>query len=165
MPKQYRLMAAYNRQMNQQFYAACAELSDAQRREDRGAFFGSIHGTLNHLLLVDRLWLGGFKKDSVAYGALNEELYADFAELRTERDQTDNDILAWAETLTPAGLELDFNDSLTLPTWLTVMHFFNHQAHHRGQLSVLLSQCKADYGVTDIPWVAGMAALATEQSP
>jgi uncharacterized damage-inducible protein DinB len=164
MPKQYRVMAAYNQQMNQQFYAACAELSDAQRREDRGVFFKSIHGTLNHLLLVDRLWLGGFKKDSVAFGTLDEELYADFKELRAEREKTDSDILAWADTLTPEVLELDFNESLALPTWLTVMHFFNHQTHHRGQLSALLSQCKLDYGVTDIPWVKGMAALAAEQS-
>ena len=89
-------MAAYNRQMNQQFYAACAELSDAERKQDRGIFFNSIHGTLNHLLLVDRLWLGGFTKNSVAFASLGEELYADFAELSAEREQTDADILAWA---------------------------------------------------------------------
>jgi uncharacterized damage-inducible protein DinB len=161
MLQQYRVMAAYNRQMNQQFYTACAELSDAERKQDRGIFFNSIHGTLNHLLLVDRLWLGGFTKKSVAFGSLDEELYADFAELSTEREQTDANILAWAETLTPELLEAPFNEHLALPTWLTVTHFFNHQTHHRGQLSALLGQCGQDYGVTDIPWAAGIAELAT----
>ncbi|MGI9290470.1 MAG: DinB family protein [Gammaproteobacteria bacterium] len=160
MPQQYRLMAAYNRKMNQQFYAACAELDDAARKQDRGAFFKSIHGTLNHLLLVDRLWLGGFKKESVAYSALDEELFADFAELRAARDDMDEAIIAWANTLTEAQLKEPFNDSLDIPLWLTVTHFFNHQTHHRGQLSALLSQCGGDYGVTDIPWVPGMADLA-----
>jgi uncharacterized damage-inducible protein DinB len=161
MLQQYRVMAAYNRQVNQQFYAACAELGEVELKQDRGVFFTSIFGTLNHLLLVDRLWLGGFTKNSVAFNSLDEELYAGFAELRTERERTDADILAWADTLTLEQLEAPFNEHLAFPTWLTVMHFFNHQTHHRGQLSALLGQCGLDYGVTDIPWVDGMAALAS----
>jgi uncharacterized damage-inducible protein DinB len=161
MLQQYRVMAAYNRQMNQQFYAACAELTDAERKQDRGVFFKSIHGTLNHLLLVDRLWLGGFTKNSVAFGSLDEELYADFVELSTAREQMDTDILAWVETLTMELLEAPFNEHLAFPTWLTVTHFFNHQTHHRGQLSAMLAQCGQDYGVTDIPWATGIAELAT----
>ena len=94
------------------------------------------------------------------FNSLDEELYADFAELRTERERTDVDILAWADTLTLEQLEAPFSEHLAFPTWLTVMHFFNHQTHHRGQLSALLGQCGLDYGVTDIPWIDGMAALA-----
>jgi len=161
MLQQYRVMAAYNRQMNQQFYASCAKLSEAELKEDRGVFFKSILGTLNHLLLVDRLWLGGFTKNSVSYGSLDEELYADFAELRAERERMDADILAWVDTLTPEQLEAPFNEHLAFPTWLTITHFFNHQTHHRGQLSAMLGQCGLDYGVTDIPWAEGMAALVS----
>ena len=161
MLQQYRVMAAYNRQVNQQFYRACAELSDAERKQDRGAFFKSIHGTLNHVLLVDRLWLGGFTKNSVAFGSLDEELYADFAELRHERERLDADIAAWVDTLTVAQIEAPFNETLAYPTWLTLTHFFNHQTHHRGQLSALLSQCGQNYGVTDLPWVDGIAELAS----
>ena len=161
MLQQYRVMAAYNRQMNQQFYAACAELTDAERKQDRGVFFKSIHGTLNHLLLVDRPWLGGFTKNSVAFGSLDEELYADFVELSAAREQMDSDILAWVDTLTMELLEAPFNEHLKFPTWLTVTHFFNHQTHHRGQLSAVLAQCGQDYGVTDIPWATGISELAS----
>jgi uncharacterized damage-inducible protein DinB len=164
MLQQYRVMAAYNQQMNQQFYAACAELSEAELKQDRGAFFKSIFGTLNHLLLADRLWLGGFTDKPVAFGTLDEELYADFDELRRQRALTDADILAWAETLTEATLQTPFSEHLSFPTWLTVTHFFNHQTHHRGQLSALLGQCNRDYGVTDIPWVEGLAALAEAET-
>jgi len=159
--QQYRVMAAYNRQVNRQIYAACESLSEAELKQDRGAFFTSIHGTLNHLLLVDRLWLGGFTGQTVAFGSLDEELYANFAELREGRERTDAEIIAWADTVTPAGLAEPFNERLTFPRWLAVTHFFNHQTHHRGQLSALLSQCGLDYGVTDLPWVEGMAELAS----
>ena len=161
MLQQYRVMAAYNRQMNQQFYAACETLGEAELKKDRKVFFTSIHGTLNHLLLVDRLWLGGFTGNPQAFGSLDEELYANFSELRTERERTDEDIVEWANTLVMDSLEAPFNERLSFPTWLTVTNFFNHQTHHRGQLSALLGQCGLDYGVTDIPWVDGMAELAS----
>lgn len=161
--QQYRVMAAYNRQVNRQIYAACESQSESELKQDRGAFFGSIHGTLNHLLLVDRLWLGGFTDEPVAFGSLDEELYEDFAELREARERTDADIIAWADTLKPADVAEPFNERLTFPRWLAITHFFNHQTHHRGQLTALLSQCGLDYGVTDLPWVEGMADLAAAQ--
>jgi uncharacterized damage-inducible protein DinB len=161
MLKQYRVMAAYNKQMNQQFFSACAELRSEQLKEDRGVFFGSLHSTLNHLLLVDRIWLGGFTDNPMPFGGLDEELYAGFSELRVEREKTDADIEAWAATLTQEKLDSPFSEQLNFPTWLAVTHFFNHQTHHRGQLSALLSQCDLDYGVTDIPWVPGIADLAS----
>src|SRR5262249_50719318 len=94
-----RAMARYNRWMNERLYECCAGLSDAERKADRKAFFGSIHGTLNHLLLGDRLWLGRFLARPYRIGSLADELYADFAELRRERAKTDAEILEWVETL------------------------------------------------------------------
>jgi uncharacterized damage-inducible protein DinB len=158
--QQVHALATYHRQMNRQFYAACARLSEAELKKDRGAFFKSIFGTLNHMLLTDRLWLSGFTGQSIAFGSLDEELYDNFDELRAERERTDADIEAWVETLTTEVLEAPFSEQLTFPRWLTVTHFFNHQTHHRGQLSALLSQCGVDYGATDLPWIEGVAAQA-----
>lgn len=161
MVEQFRTLAAYHRQMNRQFYAACGELGEAELKQDRGAFFKSIFGTLNHMLLTDRLWLGGFTGNPIAFSTLDEELYDNFDELRAERERTDAEIEAWAETLTSEALQEPFNESLRYPLWLTITHFFNHQTHHRGQLSALLSQCGVDYGTTDLPWVEGIAERAS----
>ncbi len=161
MVEQFRTLAAYHRQMNRQFYAACVELGEAELKQDRGAFFKSIFGTLNHMLLTDRLWLGGFTGNPIAFSTLDEELYDNFDELRAERERTDAEIEAWAETLTSEALQEPFNESLRYPLWLTITHFFNHQTHHRGQLSALLSQCGVDYGTTDLPWVEGIAERAS----
>jgi uncharacterized damage-inducible protein DinB len=156
--EQIKTLAAYHRQMNRQIYAACAKLDDSELKQDRQVFFKSIFGTLNHMLLTDRLWLGGFTGQSVVFGALDEELYGNFPELHAERQQTDDDIQTWVDTLTHAALGEPFNEALRYPLWLTVTHFFNHQTHHRGQLSAMLSQCGLDYGTTDLPWVEGIPA-------
>jgi uncharacterized damage-inducible protein DinB len=154
--QQTRLLAAYNRSMNQQLYAVCAKLPDVERRRDRQVFFHSIHGTLNHLLLVDRLWFGSFVGKPVSFVALDQELYAGFDELRRERDVTDTRICEWAGRLRGAELTAPFTSGGRqpgYPLWVVVTHFFNHQTHHRGQLTALLSQQGLDYGVTDLPWV------------
>lgn len=153
-----RTMARYNRWMNGRLYDVCAAVSDAERRRDAGAFFKSIHGTLNHLLLADRIWMGRFTAQPfTAAKSLDQELYADFAELRTEREKEDARILAWTESLTDPALnrELVFTtlanpQERRLPLAFALMHFFNHQAHHRGQLTTLLSQLGIDYGPTDL---------------
>ena len=157
---QARLMASYNRWMNERLYEVCSQLSDEERKRDRNAFFGSIHGTLNHLLLGDKIWLGRFEGKSFAVTSLDQELYADFTELHKERTSMDARIDNWAAGLTEDVLagELHFT-SVVNPTprsydmWVTVTHFFNHQTHHRGQLTALLSQCGRDYGVTDLIWL------------
>jgi uncharacterized damage-inducible protein DinB len=161
MLQQFRMLAAYQRQMNRQFYAACAQLGEAELKQDHGAFFKSIFGTLNHMLLTDRLWLGGFIGDPISFGTLYDELYDNFDEQRAERELTDAAIKAWVETLTVEALKEPFSDGLQLPLWITVTHFFNHQTHHRGQLSALLSQCGVDYGATDLPWIEGVVAHAS----
>ena len=156
--QQVHALAVYHRQMNRQFYAACSRLDEAELKKDRGVFFKSIFGTLNHMLLTDRLWLGGFTGQSIEFSSLDEELYNKFDEQRAERERTDAAIQIWVELLTNEALQAPFSEQLTLPLWLTVTHFFNHQTHHRGQLSALLSQCGVDYGTTDLPWVDGVAA-------
>lgn len=98
--QQARDMASYNQWMNQRLFSVCAEIPDSQRRRDRGAFFKSIHGTLNHLLLADRIWLGRFFGNPHRARSLDEELYHDFDELRRERERTDGDIVRWAATVT-----------------------------------------------------------------
>ncbi|WP_211213527.1 DinB family protein [Solimonas variicoloris] len=152
-----RTMAAYNRWMNERLHEACAQLPDTRRREDLGAFFKSIHGTLNHLLLADRVWLGRFTGMPFRAAALDQELYAGFAELRVERERTDAAIEAWSATLTAhdfAG-ELSYTrisspQPVRLPFWRALVHFFNHQTHHRGQITTLLKQSGIDPGVTDL---------------
>ena len=155
--EQARLFAAYNTSMNDKLYGACATLSDEDRKRDRGAFFHSIHGTLNHLLLADSVWLGRFEKQPFAIRGLDQELYASFDELRAHRTAMDTRIDRWAHSLTDAALDakLEFTSALTKRThtatlWKLALHLFNHQTHHRGQLTTLLSQAGVDYGSTDL---------------
>jgi uncharacterized damage-inducible protein DinB len=159
-------MNRYSRWMNERQYDQCASLTDAARREDRGAPFHSIHGTLNHLLLADRMWLGRFTGNLFPAKSLDQELYSDFEELRAARASTDAEIKAWVASLTEERLAADFTftmmtlpQTLTLPLWFTVQHFFNHQTHHRGQLTALLEQAGVDVGVTDLLRVPGGPTL------
>ncbi len=165
---QYKVLARYNRWMNEQLYALAGELTDEQRKRDLGAFFRSIHGTFNHLLLTDRAWLARFTGDRalatvtasngerIALRSLDQELFADFTELRRVREETDSFIETWVGTLTPDQLAamLAYRDSkgrpYEHPLWWAVSHFFNHQTHHRGQVTTLLSQLGRDPGVTDL---------------
>ena len=150
-------MARYNRWMNERLFGCCAQLSDEERKRDVRAFFKSIHGTLNHLLLADRVWLGRFTGKPFVVTSLAQELYSDFSELRAERASTDAAIVDWAGSLTTEDFarELSYTGITNpkprrYPFWLVVAHFFNHQTHHRGQLTTLLSQRGLDPGVTDL---------------
>lgn len=152
------LMAEYNRWMNGKVYAACAGLADEERRRDRGAFFKSIHGTLDHLLWGDRNWLGRFDGNSYPTGPVNELLYPDFAELRAAREAMDETLLAWSGQVTPDWLAEPMTWSSRLygftqthPRWVQVVQMFNHQTHHRGQVLTLLTQLGVDVGPTDVP--------------
>ena len=156
-----RTMARYNRWMNRRLYECGAKLTDAQRKEDRRAFFKSIHGTLNHLLLADNIWMGRFEGKPFAATSLAQELHADFAELRHGREAMDERILDWAGALTEETLagELRYTSIVNpaprrLPMSLAVVHFFNHQTHHRGQVTTLLFQAGIDPGITDLMWMA-----------
>lgn len=165
-PTYCQAMAAYNHWMNQRLYAICAQLSDEARCADRGAFFKSIHGTLNHLLVGDRIWIGRFLQQSLTQAKVADELYSNFAELRQQRDITDRQILDWAATLSGDWLSQPFTyrsgldgKTRTFPAWLLVTHLFSHQTHHRGQLTTLLMQQGYDPGVTDLPWMPEIGAI------
>lgn len=150
-------MARYNRWMNRKIYACCASLPEAERLRDRGAFFKSIHGTLNHLLLADRVWMGRFTAQPFAVRSLDQVLYADFAELRRERVAEDERIVDWISALTEHDVDRELVYTSLVhpqprryPLQLALAHFFNHQTHHRGQITTLLSQSGVDVGVTDL---------------
>ncbi|MGF1526275.1 MAG: DinB family protein [Candidatus Competibacterales bacterium] len=161
-------MASYNRWINERLYAICAQLSDWDRKKDCGAFFKSIHGTLNHLLLGDKLWLGRFLGKPIQISSLDQELHHEFAELHKDRTATDDIIIDWAHSLTDDILAGDLQyTSIVDPAprkcemWLATAHFFNHQTHHRGQLTTLLNQFGQDIGVTDLIWLPGVVERNT----
>jgi uncharacterized damage-inducible protein DinB len=158
-----RALAGYNRWMNGKVYAVASKLTDDERKRDRGAFFKSIHGTLNHLLLADRVWMGRFKGvalpgDWMGPGgihSLDQELYGDFEQLRRERARTDDEIEAWVAGLSAESLAAPLRyvrkgKTYEEPLWQPVAHLFNHQTHHRGQVTTLLMQAGHDPGVTDL---------------
>lgn len=142
----FQRLARYNTLANRQLYDACAQLSDAERTRPRPAFFKSIHGTLNHILVSDRIWLTRFEGGTIPSTGLDTILYADFDELRAARVNEDRRIETFANRLTDTCL-MQFiryvnNQGRTLedPTDLLIAHFFNHQTHHRGQIHDLLTQ-------------------------
>jgi uncharacterized damage-inducible protein DinB len=153
-------MAAYNRWMNQKVYACAAALSDEERKRDLGAFFKSVHGTLNHLLLGDQAWMQRLHGQPVTLKTSADELYADFDALREARVRMDDELERWAGGLTDefAATPYRFFSVIlqrqhSIPGWATVVQVFNHQTHHRGQLTTLLKQLGQDPGVTDFPWM------------
>lgn len=157
---QFQTMARYNRWMNQKIYECCSGLSDEERKRDMRAFFKSIHGTLNHLLLADRVWMGRFTGKPFFVNSLDQELYADFDTLRSEREAEDNRITEWVASLSQEDVNEDLiytsivnPEPRRYPLWLALSHLFNHQAHHRGQVTTLLTQLGVDVGVTDLIWL------------
>lgn len=162
------LMAGYNEWMNVRLYAAAGRLAPADFAADRGAFFGSVCGTLNHIAVADTIWLRRFAGhpdagpvlDPVrrlpAPAALDEILFSDHAALAAHRRMLDTLIQDWAATLTDAALDATLRYSnmrgqpFERPLGALVLHFFNHQTHHRGQATTLLSQLGQDVGVTDL---------------
>ncbi len=154
-------MARYNRWMNQRVYACCADLSHEELKKDRAAFFRSIHGTLNHIILGDLIWLGRFTGEPfTAFSGLDDELYPDFDALRKARTRVDAEILEFIDALDESDIAGDLRYTTVInpaprvsPFWFALMHFFNHQTHHRGQVTTLLSQVGIDPGVTDLMWL------------
>jgi len=143
----FKRMACYNQWANARLYAACADLPDAERKQARPSFFGSIHRTLNHILVGDRIWLSRIVPwDAPLVIPLNSELYADFAELRREREMQDAYIVDYVDGLSEDRIAGDISYATTsgapniMPLGTILQHFFNHQTHHRGQAHDMLSQ-------------------------
>ncbi len=135
-----KMMAAYNRWANRLVYDAAGALSEDELHRDTGAFFGSIFGTLSHLLTADRVWLNRFTGEGPRPAALDERPYSTFPELRAAREIEDIRIIAYVDGLTEAQLAGQISYTpLTSPDPVqsrlapTLTHVFNHQTHHRGQ--------------------------------
>ena len=146
MKKRYEIFAAYNRWSNERLYHVVASLPDTDYRADGGAFFSSIHGTLNHMLVVDRIWMKRFTKIGDAPTRLDEILYDDLSSLRAARAEEDERIEDFISGLTANDLDgvLRYRTILNpvdieQPLAPALDHFFNHQTHHRGQVHCLLT--------------------------
>lgn len=154
-----RTMAAYNAEMNRRLYGAAARLSDDERRASRGAFWGSIHGTLTHILWGDRQWMWRFDNWPKPATPIKEsaQMIEGFAELRDAREKADGDITRWAHKVDDAWLGEDMvwfsgaaNREMRAPKGLLVAHVFNHQTHHRGQAHAMLTAAGQETGDTDL---------------
>lgn len=146
MRRHFQMFADYNRWANDRTYQACAELTDDEYRADTGAFFGSAHRTLNHLLTADRIWLRRMTGTGDAPDALDAVLFEEFAELRAARAAEDRRIIDFVETLDDERIAGAFTYTpisnpkpITQPLGPVLSHVFNHQTHHRGQVHMILT--------------------------
>jgi uncharacterized damage-inducible protein DinB len=156
-------MARYNRWQNENLYGVADTLSDQERRQERGAWFGSIHKTLSHLLWADNIQMSRFTAKVPRPSAgipQSASLYPDWSALKDERMRFDGIIIDWADVADEAWLAGDltyFSGSigreLTRPCWLMVTHLFNHATHHRGQVHCLLTQAGGKPSDTDLPFM------------
>jgi uncharacterized damage-inducible protein DinB len=146
MQHYFAMFADYNRWANERLYEAAGKLPDADYRADRGAFFGSLHATMNHLVVTDRMWMRRFTGAGPEHARLNEIAYDNLPDLEVARIAEDERIIAYIDGLTDADIAGTFtyhrasdNSEHTQPLWSGLAHFFNHQAHHRGQAHALLT--------------------------
>ncbi|MEM8988565.1 MAG: DinB family protein [Pseudomonadota bacterium] len=155
-----RIMARYNEWQNKSTYEAASLLSDEDRFKDQGAFFGSIHCTLSHLLWGDQIWMHRFadtpkpQADGIQASA---EMILDWKELCKERKSFDDVILNWSSSLTNQDLEGDLmwysgaaKRDVIKPIGFLVTHMFNHQTHHRGQVHAMVTSCGGKIDDTDL---------------
>lgn len=161
-PDYCRTMANYNAWQNENLLAAADGLSDAERKEDRGAFFRSIAGTLSHLLWADLVWMARFTGVEAPQVGIADSpmLWPDWAPYRAARREQDAVIGVWAEGQTDDSLGGDvtwfsgvLGREVSKPRALLVAHMFNHQTHHRGQVHAMLTAAGAMPGDTDLPFM------------
>lgn len=147
MKSHFGMMAAYNSWSNERVYDTAAALSDEIYRREHGAFFGSIHRTLNHILVADRIWMSRFTGTGDAPKKLDIVLFDDFQELWMARRAEDARIASYVAGLPDDAFDRTFRyRTITNPVEIeqplspALTHFFNHQTHHRGQVHCLLTQ-------------------------
>ena len=165
MKAHFQMMAAYNTWANGRLYDAAAGLSDADYRADLGAFFKSVHGTLNHVLVGDLLWLARFRRQPRPPFELDSILHDDQAELAAARRVMDADICRYVDDLSDAELAGDLtygmvtrDETVTQPLAQALAHFFNHQTHHRGQVHALLTRQTGEAPPLDLVYYQREAA-------
>jgi uncharacterized damage-inducible protein DinB len=146
MKSRYATFARYNQWANRRLYDAAAALSDAEYRADQGAFFKSMHGTLNHLLTTDRIWMKRFTGEGDAPDRLDTILHERLADLAAARQSEDRRIVAWMDGLDEAALagviryrRVSTPEEFVQPLSPALDHWFNHQTHHRGQAHMVLT--------------------------
>jgi uncharacterized damage-inducible protein DinB len=142
----FDMFAHYNAWANARLYEAARALPDADYRADRGAFFKSVHGTLNHLLVTDRVWMHRFTGEGAPPERLDMILFDALAALAQARVAQDARIVDYVTSLTPDALSgtisyrrVSTPDRMTQPLMPALAHWFNHQTHHRGQAHALLT--------------------------
>lgn len=151
----FKRFADYNKWANGRLYDACAVLPDVEYFKDRSAFFGSIHLTLNHLVVGDTIWTSRLHGSSPSI-ALNQELYSDFATLRAAREKMDSEIIDYMADRTEDEMSGDVvfkttsGDPHTMVRGVILQHFFNHQTHHRGQVHDMLCQTEVEAPPLDL---------------
>ncbi|MDJ0957883.1 MAG: DinB family protein [Arenicellales bacterium] len=158
-----QLMAAYTKWQNQSVYGAADTLTDVERQLDRGAFFGSIHSTLNHLLWADQLWmhrLAGTPKPSQPDIASSVRTHDDWEVLKADRFATDERLIDWSLHVTEEDLSGDltwysgtYQAEVRRPKWSLVVQLFNHGTHHRGQVHSMLTAAGTSPDDTDIQYL------------
>jgi uncharacterized damage-inducible protein DinB len=146
MKAHYTTFARYNAWANRRLYDAAATLSDADYRADRGAFFKSMHGTLNHLLTADRIWLQRFTGQGPSPSRLDEIQHERLPDLRAAREAEDRRIVGYVDGLSEQQLagtiryrRVSTPDEFEQALAPALAHFFNHQTHHRGQAHAILT--------------------------
>lgn len=159
-PGYVRTMARYNAWQNRQVTQALADMPDAELRADRGAFFGSIMATLNHLLWADTIWMSRFDPSVAAPtvpGTQSVQLTPTFAVWSAERFRLDGAIRIWADTLRAVDLRADvtwysgvLGRDMQTPLMQCIAHVFNHQTHHRGQVHAMMTAAGLKAPVSDL---------------
>ncbi|MEM1151228.1 MAG: DinB family protein [Pseudomonadota bacterium] len=161
-----RTMARYNRWQNKSMVRAAGTLPHESLVEDKGAFWGSILRTLNHILWADRIWMARFEGLERPPLSMQEgsEAFATLPEYQAERVAYDDHIMTWAGTITDQWLLSGLSwfsgaagSDMTMPCGLCVTHFFNHQTHHRGQVHAMLTAAGAQTGDTDLFLMRGLS--------
>ena len=164
----FQMLAAYNRWMNEKVYDAVCKIDSTSLFQDRGAYFKSIGGTLNHILVADIIWLKRYSNHDSEFqtlfpldrfenpATLDQILHRDLQRLTPVRKQVDQILIDFCDEM----IETDLKQSLTYentrgvtftgPFDALILHLFNHQTHHRGQVTTLLMQSGIDVGVTDL---------------
>ena len=156
MKDHFETFALYNRWANGRLLAVAAGLAADQLAENRGAFFGSVIGTLNHILVADRIWLLRLTGSGEAPGALDEILYTEFELFRRAREIEDARLIKVVSGLNQDDLRRTLRyrnmlgDEFEQPLTAVLAHLFNHQTHHRGQVHTLLTQFGVSVPVLDL---------------
>ena len=155
MKSLFTMLARYNAWANARLYDAAERLDDADYRADLGAAFGSIHGTLNHVIVGDRVWLTRFTGQGTPPASLDATIADDRPGLRAERDRTDADYLGYVDRLSEADLAGTFAYERAGKTYAQqlapgLLHAFNHQTHHRGQCHAMLTRLTGEAPALDL---------------